>query len=192
MAGVGMPAPDDSTRIDRPQATTEHRDSLRPLETRDPTVLVRRRRKRSGVPYALFGALVVVAAFAWTYREPIRTRLAPLAASLTRQLASGAQVRDGTDTARARPSFSIWIKVSPPTARLTLDGAPVSNPVVLRRPSDGQEHVLSAEAVGYVPLQRAYRFDRDIIGVLSLAPAEAEGPTQDARREDTAERDGEG
>jgi serine/threonine protein kinase len=65
------------------------------------------------------------------------------------------------------------LSVNPPEANptLTLDGVTLpTNPYVVMLPRDHREHVLRAEAPGYTPQERAFRFDTSTSITLVLAP----------------------
>jgi eukaryotic-like serine/threonine-protein kinase len=56
----------------------------------------------------------------------------------------------------------IRVKVNPQTAKLTLDGTPVDNPLVIEQAKDERDHSLHAEAPGYESETRILRFEQNL------------------------------
>jgi eukaryotic-like serine/threonine-protein kinase len=67
--------------------------------------------------------------------------------------ASAAPAKDG--------SVVITFEVSPPNARVMLDGKALEPPFEVKRPADGTPHRLDVTARGYAPQTRMITFDRD-------------------------------
>jgi hypothetical protein len=61
------------------------------------------------------------------------------------------------------------VSTSPAVATLTLDGAPVANPLDASFPKGGQ-HSLAASAVGHQSVTKTVSFDRDVKVSLQLRP----------------------
>jgi hypothetical protein len=56
----------------------------------------------------------------------------------------------------------VQVRVTPQSARLTLDGSPLSgNPFHASYPRDGTSHTIRASAPGYTMEERTIAFDRD-------------------------------
>jgi len=66
--------------------------------------------------------------------------------------------------------ITLAISVTPPEARVYLDGEPIANPTEIDRPRDKLRHELRAEADGYSALDHQIRFERDLTVSLDLAP----------------------
>jgi hypothetical protein len=75
-----------------------------------------------------------------------------------------------------RPRWvTLHLSVSPPEARMTLDGKAIAdNPAVLRVPQDELPHELRAAKSGYEPLTRTIRFERSQFLQLTLHRARSE------------------
>jgi hypothetical protein len=54
------------------------------------------------------------------------------------------------------------VSVSPSSAKLRLDGAPIDNPFVAQVPIDEREHELKVTAQGFTPVVRTLRFQHDL------------------------------
>ncbi len=115
------------------------------------------------------GLLAVAFSAGWVYRAPLGQQVHKLQSSFIRGIGSPKSA-NGTSPVVAAPMVTVSVSVSPADARLTLDGASVTNPFTAQRPSDKQFHNLAAEAPGYMPLRRTVQFERDLTVVLALAP----------------------
>jgi serine/threonine-protein kinase len=74
--------------------------------------------------------------------------------------------------------MDLRVRVSPPSAKLFLDEAPLhANPFSGRFPLDGAGHRLRAEAEGYLPKTTIVQFDRDAALELELEPEPATAAT---------------
>ena len=65
----------------------------------------------------------------------------------------------------AEPTSSdvhLRISMTPPTALVTIDGAPVAAPSDAKMPRDGKEHQVRVEAAGFEPHVETVRFDNDL------------------------------
>jgi serine/threonine-protein kinase len=90
-------------------------------------------------------------------------RIAPSPAA-TRPTAS-------VSTTAAVPDVRIKLTVSPVTAQITIDGAPVSSPYLANVPRDSRDHIIRVEAPGLEPHVEIVRFEGDITMLVTLTKA---------------------
>jgi serine/threonine-protein kinase len=100
--------------------------------------------------------------------------------------ASGALAPHAQEPAPAM-EVGITIRTDPDTARLELDGEPVSNPFARTLPKDGRGHRITASLPGFGPVAETITFDRDRELILKLvtdapAPAALGGPARPSAR----------
>ena len=132
---------------------------------------------------------------------PLKSRLAMYAAAGAAAVAIAALAlgRIAPSPAATRPAASvsttaavaevrIKLTVSPPSARITIDGAPVSSPYLANVPRDSRAHISRVEAPGLEPHAEIVRYEGDItmlvtltksaetIAAVSAAPATAKTP----------------
>ncbi len=83
----------------------------------------------------------------------------------------------------------VKISAMPATAKLTLDGAPMTLPYESRVPRDTREHYVRAEAPGFEPQTQTLRFDSDVVVAVALnkiGATAANAPTPPATAAATA------
>ncbi|MGE5785582.1 MAG: hypothetical protein ACM3ZE_13375, partial [Myxococcales bacterium] len=150
-----------------------------------PRVIIRQDPPKSHVGrWVALGLCVAVVTAGWIYRAPVGRQVLALQATIIRGIAPApAQMR----AQAVDPLVAVSISVTPADAKLTLDGAPITNPFTVQRRSDRQPHLLVAEAPGHVSLERSVQFERDLTVMLALAPKPqvaappvAEAPTPEA------------
>ena len=90
-------------------------------------------------------------------------RIAPSPAA-TRPAAS-------VSTTAAVPDVRIKLTVSPPSAQITIDGAPVSSPYLANVPRDSRDHIIRVESPGLEPHVEIVRFEGDITMLVTLTKA---------------------
>jgi hypothetical protein len=72
----------------------------------------------------------------------------------------------------------VTLHALPPEARFSIDdGPPLENPFTDRRPRDGQEHHIRAEAPGFTPITESVVFDDDVSLRVALAAVAPPAPT---------------
>jgi serine/threonine protein kinase len=105
-------------------------------------------------------AALIYASFPQPAARSVGSRTAPVAADSLAPSASPAR------------TVHVRLSAQPPSARFTVDGAPVpSNPYEADVPSDGAVHQIAAQAGGYEPRQIPATFDRDVFLDVTLAPS---------------------
>jgi len=80
-------------------------------------------------------------------------------------------------TTAAVPDVRIKLTVSPPSAQITIDGAPVSSPYLANVPRDSRDHIIRVEAAGLEPHVEIVRFEGDITMLVTLTKAAGATPT---------------
>jgi serine/threonine-protein kinase len=127
-------------------------------------------------------------------RAPLKSRLAMYAAAGATVVAVAALAlgRIAPSPAASRPAASasttaavadvrIKLTVSPPTAQITIDGAPVSSPYLANVPRDPRDHIIRVEAPGYEPHAEIVRYEGDITMLVTLSkPTAAASATPSA------------
>jgi serine/threonine-protein kinase len=116
---------------------------------------------------------LLLAVFAWSslHRTPTETPLPPLVSASVPSAPPPAATPSPTPLVHAR------IRVTPTTARLTLDGQPLpTNPFSGDLPPDGAVHVLGASAAGYVAITHEIRLDGNVDVDLTLVPVASRLP----------------
>ncbi|MGC4087489.1 MAG: protein kinase [Polyangiaceae bacterium] len=108
------------------------------------------------------GVLLLLTAFLLRAREP-----APVPATASLNAAKPAPVSPPEAPPRLR------VRVVPAEATVSVDGQLLSNPVDLTLPRDSKEHVISAEASGYVTHSERLVLQRDTELALTLEPLRA-------------------
>ena len=90
---------------------------------------------------------------------------------------------DHTTQQQAHDTIAIQFSVTPPKARLFLDGSQLdSNPFSARLKPDNALHTLEASAEGYAPARRSIVFDRDVKVAIKLNPAHPVDPVDPVDR----------
>jgi hypothetical protein len=174
---------DDVTRaysVELPEraspTTSPGRRRMLAAADQEPRVIVQTDRPPQRAGWLSVLLLVVVSsalALGWIYRAPLHHQAVALRASL-HPAVSRAKAKPDNAASLARPATSskvtLSISVSPADAVLAIDGARVANPYLVQRNVDSVAHEITAEAPGYVQLQRRVQFDRDLTVVMALAP----------------------
>jgi len=187
MSARGPTAADDLTRVfDSPaegQNEREHTSPGKRARTESSIVIQAQASPHGKKRYVILGLLIAATAIGFAYRRPIQQQVSLFAARVARGMDS---TRTPQQINAISPLVSISISVSPADARLTLDGTPVSNPLVLQRRPDKLSHELVAEAPGHSALKRTVQLDRDLTVMLGLAPLPVAVPTLDTAASDEA------
>jgi len=74
-------------------------------------------------------------------------------------------------TSSSSSDVRVKVTAAPPSAQITVDGAPVPSPYEARVARDTREHVLRVEAAGFEPHVETVRFDSDVTMVVTLTSA---------------------
>jgi hypothetical protein len=178
-------SPADSLAQEREVTSPGRRANAEPLVIIAPELPARSKKR-----YWILGLCAVVAVVGWTFRAPIVTHSRAVALLVMRGADSTRSGHSGVTPAAVGNQISLSISVSPADAKLTLDGSPVPNPLVIQRPVDKVAHELVAEAPGYQGLKRTIHFERDLtvmLGLAALPASEAVNPEPKAPPEPTAE-----
>ena len=69
------------------------------------------------------------------------------------------------------PDVRIKLTVSPASAQITIDGAPVSSPYLANVPRDSRDHIIRVEAPGLEPHVEIVRYEGDITMLVTLTKA---------------------
>jgi serine/threonine-protein kinase len=122
--------------------------------------------RRSALAIGAAGAVIVLATVIATWRRP--------AARDSMDMPSRAAASSEPASAQIVTASRVEVRASPPSARLYVDDAPVSNPYVADLPKDGTTHRVRAEAPGYPAKTRSFVAgsdgDFDIVLERELAP----------------------
>jgi eukaryotic-like serine/threonine-protein kinase len=146
------------------------------IESRSVTLSARSRTQASPRSRQLMGVMAVGAALAAAITFAVVKRGAGEA---TAPPAPAAPPLEAAPPAPAK--IHVQIVVSPPEARLLLDGKPLpSNPYAGTEVADSVEHEVRAEADGYVALTKRVTFGADVTQILRLERSEKPADATDA------------
>ena len=146
------------------------------IESRSVTLSARSRTQASPRSRQLMGVLAVGAALAAAVTFAVVKRGAGEA---TAPPTPAAPPYEAAPPAPAK--VHLQIVVSPPEARLLLDGKPLpSNPYAGTEAADSLEHEVRAEADGYVTLTKRVTFGADVTQILRLEKSEKTADAADA------------
>jgi serine/threonine protein kinase len=110
---------------------------------------------------ALSGVLVLTTR---QHHEPVASPSAPTASVSTAAPQASAGLSDNQGD-----TIELLVLVSPPDARVLLDGVPLTgNPIRARVPKDGRLHVVQAAADGFERAEQGVAFDADVTVKLAL------------------------
>ena len=107
-----------------------------------------------------------------TFRKATPTSTVPVSGAGTQRPAvavTSASAPDAVD-------IQLAVSTTPGTARVTLDGIAMTNPVDRRVPRDAREHVVRVEANGFEPFVENVRFERDAVLTVTLVRAASRPP----------------
>ncbi len=174
MISTPPPPKDSSPQNPPPPSVARESDGAHLVETKDapvpPTLPVRRKSRQIAAVVSVLGigAIVTAALFGWPRKRPLPVTTA---AALSPEPNVGAPITPpapappaSADPAAAPSSDGtvvVTFDVSPPGARVMLDGKPLAPPFEVKRPVDGNAHRLDVSARGYAAQSRAVSFDRD-------------------------------
>ncbi|MDB4943645.1 MAG: serine/threonine protein kinase [Labilithrix sp.] len=118
--------------------------------------------RRSRTVFAVGAAVLATGAIVLGFRSSSqRAEATPAVAAATVASAPAAPVEAARDV-------RVKITALPATAKLTLDGAPMTLPYESRLPRDTREHYVRAEAPGFEPQTQTLRFDSDVVVTVAL------------------------
>jgi hypothetical protein len=145
-----------------------------------PTIMIREEVPRRNwlTPTLVAAGCAALLAVGWLARGPIALGFHNVQTQLVRGISGkAAPARPAAPAPAAVPAtVTIALNVSPPEARVLLDGVQLSNPCSVQRHVDAQPHTLVAEAKGFAPLNRTVHFESDLTIVLALAPLPQAAP----------------